>query len=177
MHPQQIDRPTASVSDKSKIRRRNGRAAEGGRWMELRGGSTETMDRSRRKIRPPAFASASSSSAETPARASYRAAKRSMPPQTAVRRRHRAYRWYSHLADASETAPATASLPFEPLPVDGLDDHQRVRRPARGSLLVFCSNHSPIMNRCVELRTWDRQSDRRVGSQHCLMPPIVGRDM
>ena len=28
-----------------------------------------------------------------------------------------AYRWCNHLANASETAPATASLPFRPFPV------------------------------------------------------------
>jgi len=53
-----------------------------------------------------------------------------------------------HLANASQVAHATASLPFR-------------RLPARGFLLVFCSNHSPKCT-VVEQRVWtDRQTDRQ----------------
>jgi len=54
-----------------------------------------------------------------------------------------AYRWCSHLANASEASPATASFPFWPLEVS-----VRPRRPVSstfsiwGFLLVFYGNHS-----------------------------------
>jgi len=95
-----------------------------------------------------------------------------------------AHRRCSRLVNVSEAAPATVSLQFRPLPVavsSTLTSDQWVRLPAWSFLLVFYSNHSPKMHRCLatDMRQTngqtDRQTDERTnGSQLCQTPPTVG---
>jgi len=86
-----------------------------------------------------------------------------------------AYRLCSHLANASEAALATDSLPFRPLPVAFKATLTiMVRFPACGFLLVFYSNHSAKMHRfrARGMGQTERWTDR---SQRCLMPSTIKR--